>query len=378
MFQLPTLKELMERTRQSFRANLKGSDAWVWPNNIYASAKVIAGQVFEVFGFAAYIEKEIFAHRAPDIDALTRHGVEYGIAQKPAAPASGSVVFTATDNVTVETNTVLRRADGVEFLVSAGGTRATTGTLTLPVVAALDGATTNTEANTPLEIISGVSTTSQIAPTCAVDANGLALGADVEDIESFRARILFRKRNPPHGGSAADYVMWAGNVAGVSFFQERPTVFVERQWAGPGTVRVFPLMYDLYEDGIPSLTDIARVREYIETVRPAGAVVTIARPDAVVVPVVVQGIEPNTTEVQEAVRAELKDAFFRLSRPAGQDNAFGSMPYLASPFTFSRSWIWQAVANATGEQRHSIVTPTADIVLVSGQMATLGPVTFVD
>jgi hypothetical protein len=64
MFDFPTLKGLMERSRQSFRANLKGSDAWVWPNNVYVSAKVIAGSVWEVFGFAAYIEKQIFAHGA--------------------------------------------------------------------------------------------------------------------------------------------------------------------------------------------------------------------------------------------------------------------------------------------------------------------------
>jgi uncharacterized phage protein gp47/JayE len=376
MFQLPTLKELAERTRQSFRANLKGSDAWVWPNNVYASAKVIAGSVFEVFGFAAYIQKQIWAHTAPDLESLTRHGVEYGIARKPAAPASGNAVFTVTDNIEVEAGAVLRREDGVEYLVSFGGTLATSGTLTLSVVSNGDGAITNAEANTPLEIISGVVTTSQTAPTCAVGPDGISLGADIEDIESYRARILFRKRNPPHGGSAADYVLWAGEVSGVSFYLTRPTVYVERLWAGPGTVRVFPLMYDLYSDGIPTPTDVQRVQDYIETLRPAGALVTVAKPDVVVVPVVVAGVQPNTAEVQEAIRAELADAFMRLSRPAGQDNAFGSMPYLASPFSFSRSWIWQAVANATGEQRHSITSPAADVTLLPGQMATLGSVTF--
>jgi uncharacterized phage protein gp47/JayE len=376
MFAIPTLKDLMQRTRQSFRANLKGSDAWVWPNNVYASAKVVAGGVFEIFGFAAYIEKQIFAHRAPDLESLTLHGVEFGIPQKPAAPAMGSVIFTVVENVTVETGAILQRADGVQYIVSEGGTLATSGTLTVPVVAAADGLNTNADADTPLEIMSAVTTTSATDPTCAVDANGLTLGTDVEDIESYRARILFRKRNPPHGGSAADYVLWAGQVSGVSFFLDRPTVYVERLWQGPGTVRVFPLMYDLYADGIPSTADVDRVQAYIETVRPAGALVTVAKPTAVPVNVVIAGLSPNTTEVQEAVRAELADAFFRLSRPAGTDNAFGSMPYLASPFSFSLSWLWQAVANATGEQRHRIVTPTADVTLQAGEMATLGSVTF--
>ncbi|MGY3588089.1 putative phage protein gp47/JayE [Bradyrhizobium sp. USDA 4350] len=376
-FALPTLKDLMERTRQSFRANLKGSDAWVWPNNVYASAKVMAGSLFELFGFAAYIEKQIFAHRAPDIESLRLHGIEYDIPQKPAAPANGNVVYTVTDNIVVSTGAILTRTDGVQFIVTAGGTLATSGTLTVPVVAATDGANTNTEANTPLAITSGVTTTSSTAPTCAVDGNGLSLGYDLEDIESYRARILFRKRNPPHGGSAADYVMWAGEVAGVSFFLDQPTVYVERQWQGAGTVRVFPLMYDLYPNGIPSPADVLRVQEHIEAVRPAGAAVTVAAAAAVPVNITISGLSPNTTDVQEAVLAELQDAFFRLSRPAGIDAVFGSMPYLASPFSFSLSWIWQAVANASGEKRHSIQSPAADVALLPGQMATLGTVTFV-
>ena len=376
MFAFPTLKDLMERSRQSFRANLKGSDAWVWPNNVYASAKVIAGAIFEVFGFAAYIEKQIFAWRAPDIESLTNHGIEYGIPQNPATPATGSVIFTVTDNISVSTDAILTRADGVQFIVTAGGNLATSGSLTLPVVSVTDGKINNTEAGTDLAITSGVTSTSTTAPTCAVDGNGITLGADIEDIESYRARILFRKRNPPHGGAAADYVFWAGQVAGVSFYADRPTVYVERLFAGPGTVRVFPLMFDLYSNGIPSAADVLRVHEYIETVRPAGASVTVAAPVAVPVNITVSGLQPNTIDVQNAVLAELADTFFRLSRPAGADAAFGSMPYLASPFTFSLSWIWQAVANATGEQRHRIVSPTSDVALFPGQMATLGTVTF--
>lgn len=367
----------MLRTRQSFRANLKGSDAAVWPNNVYVSAKVMAGGFFELFGFAAYIEKQIFAHLAPDLESLALHGVEYNIPRKPTAPASGNVIFTVTDNITVGTGAILQRADGVQLIVTAGATLATTGSLTVPVIAATDGAATNTEAATPLSIVSGVTSTSATAPTCAVDGNGLALGADLEDIESWRARILFRKRNPPHGGSASDYVLWTGEVAGVSFFLDRPTVYVERLWQGAGTVRVFPLMYDLYADGIPSSADVARVQEYIEMVRPAGANVTVSRAQAVPVDITIGGLSPNRSDVQEAVLAELRDAFFRLSRPAGNDAAFGSMPYLASPFSFSASWIWQAVANASGEQRHRIVSPAADVALLPGQMATLGSVTFI-
>lgn len=372
-FELPTLKDLAERTRQSFRANLKGSDAWVWPNNVYASAKVIAGKVFEVFGFAAYIQKQIFAHTAPDIESLLRHGEEFGVPRKPAAPAIGTVVFTGDAGFTVDTNAVLQRVDGVEFRVTAGGTRATAGTLELSVIATTDGAAGNTEAGTPLEITDGV----DLATVTAAVGDAMALGADVEGIESYRARILFRKRNPPHGGAPADYVMWAGSVAGVSFYIDRPTVFVERRWNGNGTVRVFPLMFDLYDDGIPQTADLARVSDYIAGVAPAGANVTVAAPVAKPTDIIISGMTPDRTDVREAVLTELRSTFKRLSRVAGVDAQIGGLPYLAYPTSFSRSWIWQAIANATGEERHILIGPTADIPLFPGEMATLGNVTFV-
>jgi uncharacterized phage protein gp47/JayE len=372
-FNLPTINDLVGRSRAAFRAVLKGSDAWVWPNNVYASAKVIGGMVFEAFGFLGYIQKQMFAFSAPDIESLTNHGTEFNIPQNPAAPAQGVVIVTDTGAVTVNTGAVFQRSDGMQYIVTSGSSIATAGSVNVSVIAAQDGKATNCDPGTGLSIISGVTGT---APTAAVDSNGIALGADVEDIESYRARILFRKRNPPHGGSAADYVQWAGQVSGVSFDLDRPTVYVERLWQGPGTVRVFPLMFDLYDSGIPTSADVQRVQDYIETVRPAGAKLTVAAPIAVPVSIIITGLSPNTAAVQDAVVAELKDMFRRLSRVAGVDQQLGNMPYLAYPTSFSRSWIWQAIANATGEERHIVASPTDDTVLLPGQMATLGTVTF--
>ena len=366
-FSLPSLKDLAERTRQSFRANLKGSDAWVWPNNVYASAKVIAGATFEVFGFAAYIQKQMFAHTAPDIDSLLLHGAEFGIPRRPAAPAQGTVVFTGDVAFSVDSGTVLQRTDGVQFLVPAGGAIVTVGgTLELNIVAVTNGQNTNTPTGTPLQIISGV----DISTVTAEVGTAATLGTDVEDIETYRSRILFRKRNPPHGGSAADYVIWAGQVSGVT------RTYVERLWAGPGTVRVFPLFDEAYENGIPTVSDVTRVAEHIGGLQPAGAVVAVVAATPKVVNIVINGLTPMTTAVQEAVLAELRDMFRRNSRPAGIDSVHPGMPFLAYPTSFSRSWVWQAVANATDEQRHIITSPAADVSLAPGEMATLGTVTF--
>jgi uncharacterized phage protein gp47/JayE len=68
--------------------------------------------------------------------------------------------------------------------------------------------------------------------------------------------------------------------------------------------------------------------------------------------------------------------FRRSARVARIADPVAAQPYRATPFVLSRSWIWQAVANATGEQAHEIVAPVADLVLSPGQLPILGAVTF--
>ncbi|MFZ5715749.1 MAG: baseplate J/gp47 family protein [Bradyrhizobium sp.] len=334
---------------------------------------MFGGLMHEVFGFADYIQKQKFALTA-DSENLDRHGEELGLARRPRAPAQGVVDISVGAAVSLAVAAVFRRADGVEYIATAGGATTGAGVLSVPVTCAADGQNTNAIAGTPLAIVSGLD--GDPAATAQVASGGLVAGADDEDDESFRARILFRKRNPPHGGSAADYVMWTGEVPGVSVTGARPDVFVERLWLGPGSVRVFPLMFDLYANGIPQAADVQRVKDHLETVRPAGARVAVHAAQAVPINITINGLQPNTVAVQEAVLAELRAAFRRNARVAGIDVDIGNMDYLAKPTTFSRSWIWQAVANASGEQRHIIVAPAADQALTPGQMATLGTVTF--
>jgi uncharacterized phage protein gp47/JayE len=374
MFKIESLKELVERARQSFRTNMPGSDAWIWPNNINPTAKVLGGLTHEVFGFADYIQRQKFALTA-DSENLDLHGEELGLSRRPTSPARFFVDVTVTAAATILVGARFRRGDGVEYLASAGGSTTGAGTASVEVISATEGANVTPIAGTSLEIIDGVP--DDVGALAVVADGAISPGLDVEDDDTFRARILFRKRNPPHGGSAADYLLWASEVPGVSFYQDRPSVFVERLWAGPGTVRIFPLMFDLYADGIPLGADIERVRDHIEALRPAGALVSVAAPIARPIDITISGLLPNTAAQQQIVIAELRDAFRRLARVAGSDSEIGGMPYLASPTSFSRSWIWQAVSNATGEVRHAITAPSADIALSPAEMATLGNVSFV-
>lgn len=364
-FAIPSLRDLVERARQSFRANLPGTDAWLWPNNIGPSAKVMAGLTHEVFGYADYIARQKFALTA-DGPNLDMHGSELGLSRRSAAPASGTVTFTASTALTVAPGAILSRSDDVTYRVSSGGSIAGPGTLALSVTSELSTKATIAVAGTPLVALSGVTGTA----TIAVAAGGLVGGSDVEDDESFRARILFRKRNPPQGGSAADYVMWATEVPGVT------RVFVERLWQGPGTVRVFPVFDDDYPGGVAPPARISEVAAHLQGLRPAGASLSVLAPVAAPINVTVSGLVPNTGMVQEAVRAEMLSMFRRLGRVAGLDTPSPSMPYLATPLSFSRSWLWQSAANAAGEQAHIIAAPATDVVIPAGSIPVLGTVSF--
>lgn len=365
-YSVPTAQEWLARMRAAFRKELPGSDAAIWPNNITVSAKVFAGGLFGISGFAAYIARMIFASTAPDLDTLKLHGNEYGMTLLPAEPARGVIRLTSDGDLQVEAGAIFSRIDGVQYVASAALSRSGAGNLDVPVMAIVDGAAGNSLDGAGVRIVSGVT-----GDATGIVNGDIVGGADVEDMESFRARILFRKRYPPHGGAASDYVMWAREVSGVT------RVFVERLWSGSGSVRVFVLMDSLYPNGVPGADDLARVRAHIEAMRPVGAFVTVAAPTAVPVNVTIDGLEPDTVEVRERVKASLRDAFQRNGRVAGADTPVGGMPFLATPYSFSRSWIWQAVANASGEERHVITSPAADVALSAGQLPVLGDVTFI-
>jgi uncharacterized phage protein gp47/JayE len=365
MFSIPTLGELAERVRNSFRAELPGSDAHHWPNNLNPTGKVFAGAMFGIYLRLDFVARQIFAATA-EAGWLDRHGLEFGMSRLAASKAAGTVTFTSAGALTVAPGAIVQRSDGAQFLTASGGTLASAGTLSLPVVAAAAGQAGTTLAGATLTTVANVVGTA----TVAVDAGGLVGGADAESDTAFRARILFRKRFPPHGGSAPDFVMWASSIAGVT------RVYVNRLWSGAGTVRVYPLTDGATASGIPSAAKLSEVEAYIDLVAPAGADVTVSAPTAVQIDVIIQGLSPDTTAVREAVRAELRDTFQRLSKVSGSDTPHPAMPWLATPQTFSRSWVWQAVANATGEERHVILQPSADVVIAAGSMAVLGSVDF--
>src|SRR5690606_8334699 len=179
-FRIPTLAELAQRTANAFRANLKGSDARLWPNNVAVSAKVIAGAVWEPFAFLEYISRQSVKHLAEG-PWLERHAYDYGLARLPATFAEGRVTISGDANVTVPGGLVLQRADGVADELPAGGAPRGLGRVDLPARCLTAGRAGNAAAGVVLTLTAPVD---RLQREHQVAAAGIGLGADLESDES--------------------------------------------------------------------------------------------------------------------------------------------------------------------------------------------------
>lgn len=366
MFDIPDLKTLASRAAAAFRAHLPGVDALAPGNNITPTAKVLAGEMWALFGRLAWVMRQAFVLHAEG-EWLKRHASQYGMSRRPSANAVGSVSLAYADGVSVEAGALFAAADGRRYVAPYAVSALGSGDIAVTVEAMAPGAAGNIVQGEPLEIVSGVAG----ASSASVAAGGVVGGDDVEGDESLRARILFRLRYPPHGGSAADYVRWAMSTPGVT------RVFVDRLWQGPGTVRVVPMFDGLRAGGIATASDIASVIATLAPLQPAAAGVTVSAATAHPIDITVSGLSPDTTEMRSAVVAAFDAAILTKGRVAGSDAGADGGDFLATPFSFSRSWLWEAAASATGERRHEIVAPSGDIAIPAGSVPTRGVVTFV-
>jgi uncharacterized phage protein gp47/JayE len=365
-WQTPTTETLFAQIVAGFRAELPGADGALRRNNLRPLAKVLAGGLFNIHRFAAWAADQAFVHRC-DAAFLDRHGAQMKppVPRKPASAAQGVVTVVATTSCTIATGAVLTRGDGAVYTVAAGIVLGAPGTAGVTVVAGATGLTGNADAGTPLAATSGLSGSA----TFTVAAGGLGGGAETESDAAYRARLLFARAFPEHAGAVPDWYRYTLAVPGVA------TCFLDPLGAGRGTVVVYPIFADR-TNGIGNETDRALVQSALDLARPGAGLPVVMLPQAVPVDVAVTGLNPATPEVRLAVQQAIIEVFRSNGRVAGQATPHPSMPFLATPATFSRSWLWQAVANATGEERHSLTLPAADVVLAEGQTATLGQLAF--
>lgn len=346
-FNRPTLAEIRERTRADARSRF-GLGALLPRSVLGILADVLAGAAHTLFGYLAWISRQVMPDTA-ETEHLDRWGTIWGVTRTEAVFATGTVTFTGLAGSTIPAGTKVRRADGVEFSVDALATF-TTSTVQANVTAVLAGADANTDAGASVTLVSPVSG----VETGAEVTTEITGGADIESDADLRARLLKRIQDPPHGGSAADYEQWALSIADVT-----------RAWVLPGYEGIGSVGVTFVVDNdpvtlIPDGAKVTEVQDYIDTVRPVTARVTVFAPTGVDLDPDIT-LTPDTAEVRAAVEAALEDLLTREAEPGG---------------TLLLSHIKEAISTAAGETDHTLNSPSADVTHATGEIPVLGTITW--
>jgi uncharacterized phage protein gp47/JayE len=350
----PDLKTLIERATADIESRLTGADARLRRSNLNVMARMHGGGMHGLYGYVTWLAKQILPDQA-DEDMLVRHAsiwLENG--RIPASYAVGQVLAFGTDGAVIEADEVWKRADGAlyatESEVSIVG-----GQALVTLVAVAEGQAGNAPAGITLTLDSPIV---GVNATAAVTSGALTGGADIEDIEVLRTRLMDRIKKGEKVGSNVDYEDWAKEVPGVT-----------RAWCFPGEMGDGTVTLRFVRDDdaslIPDINEVAAVQAYIDALRPVTSHLFVVAPIAD--PQVFQiQLTPATVAAKAAVEANLRDMLLREAEPEGG----------AGEGRVLLSHLREAISLATGETDHVLVSPVADITPTTGHMVTFGSITW--
>lgn len=354
-FARPTLRDLISRAQLDISSRIKGTDPALRISLLNALARQHSGAVHGLYGYMGFIADQILPETMSE-ENFTRYAEWRGVPRIDASAATGPASVTGTDGRPIAKGTVIQRTDGFQYTVDTDATIiGTTASLSLTaVIAGIDG---NLDPGSTLTIASPIP---GISSTVTVTGTGLSGGAEIENLDDWKAREKAIEQAPPQGGNGDDYIKWAKSVAGVT------RVWPFNNWIGPGSVGVY-FMRDNDPVPIPNAAEVAAVQAAIDIKRPwgMGRGVTVYAPTANPVDLTIQ-LSPNDSATQAAVQAELADLF--LSEAQVEDGKGSG--------TILRSHINEAISRASGEFDHVLVVPAANVTIAAGEISQLGNITW--
>jgi uncharacterized phage protein gp47/JayE len=358
----PTLKAVRIQVRDLVRSRAKDADASI-PNSVLrVVADITAAMCHKALQYLDWLRTQLLPDTAED-EWLNRHGrmwltnADGSRGKKMATLASGQIVLSGQTWAPVGIGARFRSArNSIEYETTEQVFLAAGGAATPAPARALDpGAAGNLEPGEILVPISPVEGLSGEAFVTSMDG-----GVDEETNEELRGRLLLRIRQPPAGGSNIDYVHWALAVPGVT-----------RAWCsslemGMGTVTVRVMMDNLRADehGFPRQSDLDRVWNYLDTVRPVAVKdMWVVAPIRQRVDIIVRRLTPDTPAVRAAIGDSLAAMLKERAEPGGAIYA---------------AWKNFAIMNAPGVVSYALGNPNDDVMPSPGHMPVLGNISYGD
>lgn len=359
-FDRPSLREIVDRIESDFETRISGAGSLLRRSVLKVMARVFGGVVHLLYGFLDYQAEQLQVLTA-DSEGLDNAASEYGRVRRSSVKAQGSANGTGMNGTVIPEGTELQNSDGIVYLTDEDVTIAG-GVFTVDLTAEVAGADGNEDAGATLNFVSPIA---QVTSTVTIDANGITGGTDEETDDSLRARVLARKRMPPHGGAEFDYEAWALEVSGVT------RVWTIPLYQGIGTIAVI-FVRDGDTNIFPTEEQRQTVKDYIishddpGTGLPIGCPVTaepglfVLAPEPLTVDFSID-IYPNTAEVRAAIETQLETLLYEEGGPEE---------------TIYLSRVQEAISLAVGEERHRLNSPIQDVTTTATQIHTLGTITW--
>ncbi len=288
---------------------------------------------------------------------LDRIGSFWNVTRGRATHASGSISFTATEDVTIPKNVAVSSADGTIYTVIATS-NFTDGDAIIAFQAKKAGKTGNLIAKQEL---SWVEPMRGVASYGIVTDAGFIGGADAESDTLYRGRILLELRNPSKNGSISDYENWA--LARQYHTIPVSRAFVKGGAQGKGTVDIF-IMIQNEDDllAVPNANQMAKVKEFIDANRPVGTTVFVKTPDIEDVTLNISKLKissgSNKTQVEAQIKQALSAHFMRLASP-GASISLTSLYETINDVAHVDDFILQSpTSNLTPTNNTNILKPT--------------------
>jgi len=350
-FELDSLEQTRLQIGGDIAVRLPGTAAQTRRTAVGVIGYAQAGAVHGLHAHIAYRERNFLPDERADAEGVERWASLLGLWYLDATAASGSATVSGTVGAVLPAGTALQSTQGVLYTTQAEVTlAASTGTVAL--IAQDTGAAGNLPAGAKLTLLSPVA---GINSTLTVEAAGLTGGADQELLAGLGARVLSRLRNPPKGGSRADYATWA--------LEAHPSVtrvWVTEHEQGAGSVTV-RLVCDNEATPIPSTEVVDAVALYIGERRQAGRLSVYVLPPVGEEVLYQIHLIPDSSVIRAAVEAELLDLHRREAAPGA---------------TLLISHIREAISIAAGEVDHELLVPLADLPHDTGVMPLFGGITW--
>ena len=350
---VPDPTVIADNAARVYEARFPGIDARSGKTVASVAAETLGAEMFDNFLYQRYLADELMADTA--VDNLQRLADMWGEPRRAPARAVGYGTAQGAPLLPVPAGLQAAAGDNTLFQVTVATQADANGQVTLPLAALDAGVAGNQVGGGVLTLVSPLAGLNP--QTVTLDANGTAGGADAEDDDSLRARLLARIRRRGSGGDVADYLQWA-TEAGAAY------VAVYGNWTNPGSLGVVVAM-----PGPAAATpaQVAAIQAAIDAVRPVTAVVTVVA--AVLQPInMTIRLNPDTVTIRAAA-ANAYALWFVASGVDGRRHAEIGQPVLLSSLS-------AALQTTDGETSHTVVSPAADVVMARTALPVAGTLSF--